>query len=779
MEMSLVFMRISRKHLSSPLASGLVLLAAIGPGLAKAAEKGLGDLTGPWQLFVDDYLIEEMQGVVRTYHPFDKHPANPVLKPERPWEGIAVFLHGNTVLPSENGKGYRMWYHAWHHDKPAYMYLNLYATSENGIDWERPNLGLFEFEGSKANNIFIHRTSDDTIPQIIHTPWEADPKRRYKLINYCYGRFPPEHVVSGYYGATSPDGIHWTDAPDNPILIDRGDVGQFVWDPHRKRYFGTPKIWTNVRGVPRRCIGFSETTDFDAPWPRARLILVPDQIDDRWGTGNQRTEFYGLGAFAYESMYIGFLWIFRITDGDNDGTIHPELVSSRDGYHWDRMEGERAPLVPVSPAGNWDQGMIYAAHHPLVDGDTLRLYYGGCDGTHVSPTGYGHAGVGLATLRKDGFASLDAGDTPGTVTTRKLTNVQGTLAVNYDARGGWLRVEVLDEASEVIPGFDRKGCDVLTRNSVSQVVTWKGRKSLPTDGRTARLRFIMSNTSLYSFLAGDDVKIDFLGRKQRAVLYTFEGDRGEQVKDRLVEDGAQALFFQNQVVVEESSSNAAFGSGCVAFSTDGPEAPMIEDTFKWSVKDSVAWNTLEIADTFDLGERFTLAAMVKSVDNRLTRLFSGFEPHPTRYDKPPYNRDGLPVGTNELIFDFEPDGSALNGCMRLVANGQEVVAPGTFRPGNYHHLAATYDNGTVVLYLDGQRLGGGRVPAGPVRLLANLRVGEDWPPLVEGKGSTTNEQLRGHVDDIMILGRVLTATEVEKLAREGAEASLVGDKSGR
>jgi len=52
--------------------------------------------------------------------------------------------------------------------------------------------------------------------------------------------------------------------------------------------------------------------------------------------------------------------------------------------------------------------MVFTATHPLKEGDTLKLYYGGFDYPHAQPK-YWHAKIGLATLRKDGFASLDAG----------------------------------------------------------------------------------------------------------------------------------------------------------------------------------------------------------------------------------------------------------------------------------------------------------------------------------------------------------------------------------
>ena len=264
--------------------------------------RSLGDLSGPWQLFVDDHLVETKEGLIRTYHPFEEYSGNPVLRGDRPWEEDRVFVYG-TLLPAEKGTGYRLWYHA-----SADGYLNLYATSRDGINWDRPNLGLVERDGIPENNLIFWRSKEDHMPQVIHTPWEPDPQKRYELINYDYGRTPPYHMTSGFWAAYSPDGLHWTEVEENPVLVDPGDVGNFVWDPHVERYRGYPKTFAPVRGYRRRCVGFTSTTDFER--------LPPAE------------------------------WIFRIKDGKNEGRIFAELVSSHDGIHWVRQAGERHPFFP-------------------------------------------------------------------------------------------------------------------------------------------------------------------------------------------------------------------------------------------------------------------------------------------------------------------------------------------------------------------------------------------------------------------------------------------------
>ncbi len=476
----------------------VLLCVTLGAGPPASVPRSPADLTGPWQLFVDDAGIVEKTNVSRVYHAFEKSPSNPVLVPEKPWEGGTVYLYG-TVLPSEDGKGYRMWYHSW----AGGEYHILYATSPDGLHWVKPDLGLVTCGGNTNNNIVLRRTKEDHNPQVIYTPWDPAPERRYKLINWDYGRTPPTNTVSGYYGACSPDGIHWTDAPKNPVLRDPvGDVGNFTWDAHAARYIGYPKLFTEVRGFRRRCVGFDETKDFES-WPTPSLVLTPDEYDDRWVTAPvQHTDFYGLCGFAYESQYLGFLWIFRITAAGDDGPVFVELVSSRDGVHWTRQDAPRPPLLPLGPAGAWDSGMIYTANHPLVEGDTVNLHYGGFDATHAVDSA--KAAIGLATLRKDGFASLDAGAEGGVVTTAPAHNSGTPLGVNYTTRdGGTLRVEVLDEKNAVIDGYGRDDCLPLSADSVNEPVHWKTKDTLPDTPESIRLRFFLKNASLYSFNAGE------------------------------------------------------------------------------------------------------------------------------------------------------------------------------------------------------------------------------------------------------------------------------------
>ena len=754
------------KVLLSTVASvGVVVLTAFC-SLAEGS-RSLGDLTGPWELMVDDHLVESRQNLVRRYHAFQKYPGNPVLKPDRPWEGQVAYLFG-SVLPAENGEGYRMWYHTADADAPPEeQYRNLYAESPDGIVWHKPDLGIVEYRGSRNNNIFLERMRESHLPLVIHTPWETDPEKTYKLVYYDFGRTDTHHSVSGYYGAWSRDGIHWSDTRAEPLLADPGDVGNFVWDPHRKRYLGYAKIWVASGGFMRRAIGMTSTTDF-LHWPPTQLVLAPDAVDDRWITKDrQHTDFYGLSGFAYESMYLGFLWVFRIEDGDNDGTIHLELVSSRDGLRWKREEGDRPPILELGRAGAFDDGMLHTPTQPILGGGTLKLFYGASDQTHVSEVagGWGNCAIGLATLRKDGFASLEAGADPGILTTRALLGLEGRLRINADASRGSIRVEVLNEAGEVVPGYGRDQCEPIRGDGIDQTVRWQERDRLPSGAGFYRLRFLLQDAALYAFRAAEPVGPGRV-RPLLDVHLDFEGDRPTAARDKGVGDGLQEIRFHNSVEVIQDES-AVSGSGVAAFTGDGK-----------------SHDALEIVGTRHLGSRFILSARVRPSQKRRMRLFSN------------HRGTGEPTA-GELIFDFNP----LEGELRFVYNGQSVVSRSSLiLSDRYHHMEAAYDLGRVRLYLDGNLVGEGLLRPGTtylfynrsvvrhladsdseppigVYLTSDLRVGQDlegrFVTYRDEEQSSPRNQFTGWIDEFQI-SRLPDGTAADIAASSGGLIKDVG-----
>ena len=66
---------------------------------------------------------------------------------------------------------------------------------------------------------------------------------------------------------------------------------------------------------------------------------------------------------------------------------------------------------------------------------------------------------------------------------------------------------MLDGDGKVLPGYSRSDCEALKGDSVDQVVTWGGNKTLPAGKGPVRLCFVMQNASVYSFMAGDTLEV--------------------------------------------------------------------------------------------------------------------------------------------------------------------------------------------------------------------------------------------------------------------------------
>ena len=161
--------------------------------------------------------------------------------------------------------------------------------------------------------------------------------------------------------------------------------------------------------------------------------------------------------------------------------------------------------------------------------------------------------------------------------------------------------------------------------------------------------------------------------------------------------------------------------------------------------------TLEIDATRYLGTQFTLAVMARTDEKKHVRLLSSYD-------------DLGAIKTTELVFDCDPRGQCLNG-LRLICKGIETVSkPIQFDDGKYHHLAVTYDDGEIAFYLDGKPAGTGLIPGGdPIVMERNLRLGED-------SQHANEQQFRGHMDDVLLLGRALNHVQIKAIAGKGAEA---------
>jgi hypothetical protein len=137
----------------------------------------------------------------------------------------------------------------------------------------------------------------------------------------------------------------------------------------------------------------------------------------------------------------------------------------------------------------------------LVVGDRLFIYYSGLSGEAPNgPDMYAGGSTGVAFLRRDGFASMDADAAVGTLTTRKLRFSGTHLFANVFAAGGELRAEVLDAGGNVIAPFTRDNSLPITSDTTRGQLRWRGEPNLTAlAGKDLRIRFHLRNGKLFAF----------------------------------------------------------------------------------------------------------------------------------------------------------------------------------------------------------------------------------------------------------------------------------------
>jgi hypothetical protein len=458
------------------------------------------------QLFVDDFLIES-GNLTRQFHPATLHPGNPVLKPasvvEKSGEGPMAMPFSNGAFYDPADRLFKLWYMC------GYRVNLCYATSTDGVNWNKPALDVVP----GTNVVF-----KDTKYVDAYTNWidleDPNPARRFKMLRTVYTEPDPLEFHLHY----SADGIHWGPA----VVVNKTlthDRQSFFRNPFRKkwgllvkdilpgvirtrRYAEHDDLSFALNSIVPNNPSSAEKLYADtSKWMKADALDTAHP-DDPTFTPN----LYSMEAAAYESLMLAQFSILR--GNGNRPSGRPKLNEiyfgfSRDGFHWHRPN--RQPMIGVSATpGSWNWGNVQpVAGGPLVVGDQMYFYFSARGGVMAdgSNTNDSNGATGLATMRRDGFASLNASTTEGSMTTRRVNFDGRFLFVNAElASGGRLCAEVLDENNQPLAPFTKANCQPFTGNSTKQMLGWTGGNDLGAlMGRTVKLRFYLTNGKLYSF----------------------------------------------------------------------------------------------------------------------------------------------------------------------------------------------------------------------------------------------------------------------------------------
>lgn len=442
------------------------------------------------QLLVDDHAIESKIGLTRVVQQPRRHASNPIIEAEHEWEGSVLEMP--TVFWDPYLKLYRMYYWAVYNSETIYT---CYAESRNSINWKKPILGLHQGpDGTTRNNIVLRGEGKVARTRyVVFNPDTSDRQRRY-LALYIDN-------VPGLteFAASSPDGIHWT--TEKKI----GDLRHVRGGPvsENPAFFLIEQQWVNDPGDGHRYRSIWRTESPDLlNWTGGKVVVdrLPDDDPD--------LEFYHaashfMGSHTYHGVHFGYLYLFH-TDTSRKvredgvrlaGTVETSLMFSRDTLSWTRVDRNRR-FLPLGPDGSWDGQMNFLMPEVPV-GDKLHFYYCGFQEDHASTEN--SASIGLATLPRDRFVSLQPTEQEGSLVTKPFVLNGDNLYLNTNAHGGLVEVAVLDAQHSIQKGFGFDNCVPLKGDKLSARISWRGSQLSELRGETIRLEIRLKNAKLYSF----------------------------------------------------------------------------------------------------------------------------------------------------------------------------------------------------------------------------------------------------------------------------------------
>ena len=448
-------------------------------------------------LVLDSRIIESTKNAELTLGEVRKEKSNPLFVEDQPWEPRYDNMYPNVIYDEEENL-YKCWYCPFivdqrttetHLDrrKPSLTpYMNarpagreeamLYATSKDGINWTKPNLGIVNFNGNSNNNIVSRGLSG---AGVIKDELEQLPGRRYKAF-YCSN--------SGYKMRYSSDGLNWGDEVALPGVGESDCHANMIWSPELKRYVGILRHYDPIPVTGNRKIARTESID-SVTWTKSETIIE----------GTPQDQLHDMVIFRDGGVYLGLLGCMNYPSKETRNGVrqHIELAWSPDSYKWHRIN-PGTPFISNSKSNNneygkmpYDWGCVFPSAPVFVD-DEIRIYYGASDWYFFD---WRKGGLALATLGKDRWAGYEAIDDDDTaiVTTTPL-KLDNHINITADVgKGGLILVNVLDQKGEILVSSEgiKNSCTEFKLNFGPQYDNLKGSK--------CRIQFIINRAKIYSF----------------------------------------------------------------------------------------------------------------------------------------------------------------------------------------------------------------------------------------------------------------------------------------
>ena len=505
---------VSRREFIGSLALGA---AAAASGRRARAGESAGERDMTEVDFVDGRWITHTYFLERKVARPQRVSPEPVIAPAGAHSSVSPTDDGLTMWYStvrwvelNGGRTHQTWIH--------------YATSRDGITFEKPDLG----HGRGNVIIAANDTGVDGKPLtgvrgcsgicVLDAERQTVPHARARYTAMYRAWIPGEH--GGLSLAYSDDGLRWTGYEENTLRVGLSDTfNNFFYDERIKRYvaYVRPMIHAGPQHV-NRSMARIESEDL-VHWGNEQLVLDTDDGDappvgtvneakHADGTGYPRgrnKQFYGLTVTPHQDLYLGLASVYDVVPG----TMWIELLHSYDGVTW-RREPKRDPLIGLGEGDAWDAGLVYypGAGCPVAVGDEWLIYYSGTNFDHHSRTRSRkdlgqYRAMGAVRLPPGRLIGYEAGDAPGDLITKAFKWTGSKLFLNADARNGAVRVAICSSSGSPLEGFSQDDAVAIEGDGAHVPVQFNGGASLASlRGREVRLRVYVDRAAVYGFAMG-------------------------------------------------------------------------------------------------------------------------------------------------------------------------------------------------------------------------------------------------------------------------------------
>lgn len=500
-------------------------------------------------MFFDDNFILSRKGLKRTIHSVEKHGiiSSANLPINKDLYGEIQFCQ---LINAPDGEGFYAYFTAAYKGK---TFIIIYHTKDGRkfkpihLDQIKPEMIWGDLDKDELpnennvvafsvdNNIQFNLAVTDQYPSF----FEFAEGNQFKYGAFFINKFPRPRVTH-LYG--SMDGVIWKSIKHHQLTI-IDETNRPGYDSFKNRYLAYLRLWDpHVKpSTGWRKVLLSESYEKDGelhftdPLKPGALVLESDESDP------VGADIYDMPVTAYAGKYIGLPTVYnrRMSDVHEDllETLSVELAYSHDGYDWQRI-GQGNQFIPQGTGRSWDSGMTIPLGSPVIYNDKLLFHYRSTNRRHDEGDQNPDlvSGIGSTSLRIDGFVSLESGPEGGTVVTVPFFPQGKHLFLNADARGGEIRVEVLQDGhsvelkkahanQEIIGLFNMDKCIPITGDSISHQVRWEHGENFIDDfpkgwnnellyvsrfkqlrERAIMLKIHLKNAKLYSFWFADNLE---------------------------------------------------------------------------------------------------------------------------------------------------------------------------------------------------------------------------------------------------------------------------------